>query len=470
MTDLAQHRLEPDALLLLLGPRPDGAVGRWIEDGLRTAIVDGRLSAGAVLPSSRDTATALGVARGTVTTALDLLVGDGLLVSRPRAGVAVAALRGPSAASASMASDPVPAPRPARAPSVGTPDPALFPRTAWSRAVRSATAGLPDSDLGYPDPQGLPALREALADHLRQARGAQARARDVVVVSGVAQGLTLLAGLLAARGAGTSAPPRVAVEDPSSPGAVDLLLAAGLGVDPVPVDDDGLRTDLLPDASAVLVTPAHQFPLGVVLAPDRRREVLAWAGAGDRYVLEDDYDAELRYDRRPVAALQAMDPDRVVLLGSVSKMLSPALRLGWVLAPPQLVGPLVEAKTRADLGCSVPEQAALADLLRGGAYGRHLRRVRTIYRRRRAVLLDALAAQAPGLRVRGVDAGLHVVVELGSRGAEEEAVRVLAGAGVPALALSATGARPGERFGVVVGTARVRDGQVGAVVRAVRAK
>ncbi|WP_454041362.1 MocR-like pyridoxine biosynthesis transcription factor PdxR [Cellulosimicrobium sp. Marseille-Q8652] len=469
MTDLARHRLEPDALLLLLGPRPDGAVGRWIEDGLRAAVDDGRLAAGVLLPSSRDAATALGVARGTVTTALDLLVGDGLLVSRPRAGTAVAALR-PSTASATGGGSPPAVPRPARLPSVGTPDPALFPRAAWARAVRSATAGLPDSDLGYPDPQGLPALREALASHLRQARGARARAHDVVVVSGVAQGLTLLAGLLAAGAGGAAASARVAVEDPSSPGAVDLLLAAGLGVDPVPVDDDGLRADLLPDASAVLVTPAHQFPLGVVLAPDRRRELLAWARAGDRYVLEDDYDAELRYDRRPVAALQAMDPDRVVLLGSVSKMLSPALRLGWVLAPPQLVGPLVEAKTRADLGCSVPEQAALADLLVGGAYGRHLRRVRSIYRRRRAVLLDALAAQAPGLRVRGVDAGLHVVVELGSREAEAQAVRVLAGAGVPALALSTTGARPGERFGVVVGTARVRDGQVGAVLRAVASR
>ncbi|WP_435738689.1 PLP-dependent aminotransferase family protein [Cellulosimicrobium sp. PMB13] len=473
MTD----RLPPEALLLLLGPRPDGALGRWIEDGLRAAIIDGRVGPGAVLPSSRDAATALGVARGTVTAALDLLVGDGLLVSRPRAGVEVAAVLGtgvPTGPGATPAPTPaaMPTPRPARPPSVGTPDPALFPRTAWARAVRSATAGLPDADLGYPDPQGLLALREAVANHLRQARGARAEAHDVVVVSGVAQGLTLLAGLLAgplaAPRSGTMPAARVAVEDPSSPGAVDLLLAAGLGVDPVPVDDDGLRADLLPDASAVLVTPAHQFPLGVVLAPDRRRELLSWAAAGGRYVLEDDYDAELRYDRRPVAALQAMDPDRVVLLGSVSKMLSPALRLGWVLAPPQLVGPLVEAKTRADLGCSVPEQAALADLLRSGAYGRHLRRVRTVYRRRRAVLLEALGAHVPDLRVRGVDAGLHVVVELASRAAEDEAVRVLAGARVPALALSATGAVPGERFGVVVGTARVRDDAVAAVVRAVR--
>jgi len=237
----------------------------------------------------------------------------------------------------------------------------------------------------------------------------------------------------------------------------------------VPVDADGLRTDLLPgDARAALVTPAHQFPLGVVLAPARRRALLAWAAAGDRLVLEDDYDAELRYDRRPVASVQPLDPERVVLLGSVSKLLSPALRLGWVVAPPRVVGPLVEAKRHADLGTSVPEQAALAALLGSGAYQRHLRRARVVYQRRRRALLAALGEALPGVTVGGVAAGLHLVVPLPGPAAEDAAVDGLRAAGVPVEPLSGTGVERAEH-GVVVGTARVREPDVARVVDALRA-
>ncbi|WP_454728699.1 MocR-like pyridoxine biosynthesis transcription factor PdxR [Cellulosimicrobium protaetiae] len=470
-------RIEPDALLLALGPRPGRDVGRWLRTGLRAAVVDGRLEAGAALPSSRDAAAALGVSRGTVTTAVDVLVGEGLLVSRPRSGVVVAALPAPPSGGAGTAATRptgaapgvVPGARPV---SVGTPDPALFPRAAWARAVRDGVRSLADADLGYPDPQGLPALREALALHLRRARVAHVTADDVVVVSGVAQALSLLARLLAAgRVAGPAPAGRVAVavEDPSSRGALELLHDAGLRTVGVPVDADGLRADLLPDdARAVLVTPAHQFPLGVVLGPARRRALLAWAAAGDRLVLEDDYDAELRYDRQPVASVQALDPERVVLLGSVSKLLSPALRLGWVVAPPSVVGPLVEAKRHADLGTSVPEQAALAALLGSGAYQRHLRRARLVYQRRRRLLLDALARALPGVEVGGVAAGLHLVVPLPGPAAERAAVDGLHAVGVPAEPLSGTGVdRRGA--GVVVGTARVRDGDVGLVADVLRA-
>ncbi|MBD5785549.1 PLP-dependent aminotransferase family protein [Cellulosimicrobium terreum] len=477
-------RLEPDALLLVLGPRPARGVGRWLHESLRAAVVGGRLEAGAVLPSSRDAASALGVSRGTVTAAVDDLVGEGLLVPRPRSGVVVAALPAPLAPLARSALPEASAPDGAavvrRLPSVGTPDPTLFPRGAWTRASRDAVRGLADADLGYPDPQGLPALRESLAVHLRRSRGAQVSARDVVVVSGVAQALALLGRLLAegtvgGRGPAPLAPDPevstgvVAVEDPSSPGALEVLHDAGLRTRAVPVDRDGLRTDLLPDdARAVLVTPAHQFPLGVVLAPDRRRDLLAWAAAGDRLVLEDDYDAELRYGRRPVPSVQATDPDRVVLLGSVSKLLSPALRLGWVVAPPHVVGPLVDAKRRADLGCSVPEQAALAELVSCGAYQRHLRRTRLVYQGRRRALLDAIGRELPGAEIEGVAAGLHLVVGLGSHAAEGVAVRSLRAAGVPADALSDAAAHR-DRFGVVVGTARVREGVVPVVVSALRA-
>ncbi|WP_156186289.1 PLP-dependent aminotransferase family protein [Cellulosimicrobium funkei] len=481
-------RIEPDALLLALGPRPGRDVGRWLHAGLRAAVVDGRLEAGAVLPSSRDAAAALGVSRGTVTTAVDVLVGEGLLVSRPRSGVVVAALPAPPSGGAGAARRPtgaaprvelgtgsgagrdlVPGARPV---SVGTPDPALFPRAAWARAVRDGVRGLADADLGYPDPQGLPALREALAVHLRRARGAHVAADDVVVVSGVAQALSLLVRLLATgrvAGPGPTGRVAVAVEDPSSRGALELLHDAGLRTVGVPVDADGLRADLLPDdARAALVTPAHQFPLGVVLGPARRRALLAWAAAGDRLVLEDDYDAELRYDRQPVASVQALDPERVVLLGSVSKLLSPALRLGWVVAPPRVVEPLVEAKRHADLGTSVPEQAALAALLGSGAYQRHLRRARLVYQRRRRLLLDALARALPGVEVGGVAAGLHLVVPLPGAAAERAAVDGLHAVGVPAEPLSGTGVDRREA-GAVVGTARVRDGDVGVVADVLRA-
>ncbi|WP_175007745.1 PLP-dependent aminotransferase family protein [Cellulosimicrobium sp. TH-20] len=478
-------RLAPDALLLALGPRPARDVGRWLQDGLRAAVVEGRVPAGTVLPSGRDAAVALGVSRGTVTTAVDVLVGEGLLVSRPRSGVVVAALpAAPSTRGAVLLGEAGsgaarPGAAAARPVSVGTPDPALFPRAAWARAVRDGLRGLADADLGYPDPQGLPALRAALAEHLRRSRGAHVSARDVVVVSGVAQALALLARLLAdgrvapgpAPGPGPG-PVTVAVEDPSSRGALELLRDAGTRPVGVPVDADGLRTDLLPgDARAALVTPAHQFPLGVVLAPARRRALLAWAAAGDRLVLEDDYDAELRYDRRPVASVQPLDPGRVVLLGSVSKLLSPALRLGWVVAPPRVVGPLVEAKRHADLGTSVPEQAALAALLVSGTYQRHLRRARAVYQRRRRALLAALGEALPGVTVGGVAAGLHLVVPLPGPAAEDAAVDGLRAAGVPVEPLRGTGVGRTEptEHGVVVGTARVREPDVARVVDALRA-
>ncbi|WP_415803597.1 PLP-dependent aminotransferase family protein, partial [Isoptericola cucumis] len=380
---------------------------------------------------------------------------------RPRSGVGGADLdRRPRGTAPGPARPGAAAERPA---SVGAPDPALFPRAAWARAVRDAMRELPDAELGYPDPQGLLGLREALAAHLRTARAAPVEAEDVVVVSGVAQGLALLGEVLAGGLGGR----RVVVEDPASPGVVGQLRGAGLEVVPVPVDGRGLRTDALPDAAAAVVTPAHQFPLGVVLAPDRRRELVAWARDGGRLLLEDDYDAELRYDRQPVGALRGLDPDHVALLGSVSKLLSPALRLGWVVAPAGVREALVDTKRRADLGCSVPEQAAFARLIADGAYARHLRRARLEYRRRRGVLLDAIARAAPHLPVEGVAAGLHLVVRLPDGDGEARAVSALRAAGIPAEPLSSTSAHPAT-WGVVVGAARVQGAPVPRVVEILR--
>ena len=459
------RRLQTDDLLLVLGPRPAAGVGAWLRDGLREAVRAGRLDPGAALPSGREAAAGLGVARGTVSAAVDELVGEGVLVSRPRSSVVVADVTR-RAEPAGTAPGPGAAPV-ARLPSVGTPDPALFPRAAWARAVRDVMRELPDAALGYPDPQGLPALRQELAAHLRRSRAAPVTADDVVVVSGVAQGLALLGEVLAGPSRGGPGRGRVAVEDPASAGALEQLRDAGLEVVPVPVDDAGLRTGELPEADAALVTPAHQFPLGVVLAPHRRRELLAWARDGGRLVLEDDYDAELRYDRQPVGTLHGLDPARVVLMGSVSKLLSPALRLGWVVAPPDVREALVDAKRRADLGCSVPEQAAFARLIADGAYARHLRRARLAYKQRRGLLLDALHREVPHLAVEGVAAGLHLVVRVPDGDAEACAVAGLRRRGVPADPLSAASVRPGA-WGVVMGTARVQGSAVAPVVAILR--
>lgn len=453
-----QHsRVTADDVRLRLGLPPKRAVGEWLYGGLRAAIADGGLPAGALLPSSRALADGLGIARGTVSAAEDRLVDEGLLRSVPRTG-----LRVTPPISAAPGRAPVTSRRAPTSP--GTPDPALFPRAGWSRAAREAMAALTAADLGYPDPQGLPDLRIALAEHLRLSRGVRADPDSIVVVAGVAQGFSLIATLLGADAV-------LAMEDPGSAGSIDLFRRLVGRLDPVEVDDDGLRVDRIdPTASAAVVTPAHQYPLGVPMAPHRRRELVDWAGAGSRLVVEDDYDAELRYDRMPVPALQGLAPDRVLLAGSVSKTLSPALRLGWLVAPPDLVGKLVDGKRYADLGCSVPEQAALATFLRSGAYSRHTRRARTRYQQRRELLPQALVTAGSDRPVVGVPAGLHLVIGLDSADQERRVLAALtdtgSAAGVAVQPLSA-GSFGGDRFGLVVGTARMTAAAAALVAAAV---
>jgi GntR family transcriptional regulator/MocR family aminotransferase len=292
--------------------------------------------------------------------------------------------------------------------SPGVPDLSTFPRAAWLRAERVVLAGLSGRALGYGDPQGDPGLRAELAPWLARTRGVRAAPEDLVVVNGVAQALALIARVLLRRGDES-----IAVEDPGSRGARDQLAYWGLAPVPVPVDRDGLRADELArtDARSVVLTPAHQFPTGVVLAPERRRSLLDWA-AGGRLLVEDDYDAEYRYDRAPVGALQASAPHLVAYAGSTSKTLAPALRLGWLAAPPSLRAALVAAKHASDLGSPALPQRVLAHLISTGEYDRHVRRVRTRHRARRDALRAALAALLPGAQVHGVAAGLHLLVTL----------------------------------------------------------
>ena len=381
-----------------------------LENAVRDAVRTGRLGGGDRLPSSRMLASDLGLSRGVVQECYEQLAAEGYLLSRTGSGTIVA-----GAAGADLAD-----PRPSRAPAPagpharrvadfesGVPDLASAPRADWAWAVQEVCRGAPNAAFDYGDPLGAPELRETLAAYLRRVRAADADADRVLVCNGMAQGLSLV--LQALR------PGVVACEDPGAITTVRAAAAAsGSTVVPVPVDDLGIDVSALArtDARAVVVTPAHQWPTGVVLAPERRHALVAWARDRDGVVLEDDYDAEFRYDREPVGTLQGLAPDRVVALGTVSKSLAPALRLGWAVLPPWLVERVASAKEVADRGTAAIDQLALARLLESGRYDRHLRRARGEYARRRTALVEALAQHAPGVEVSGLAAGFHAVVHL----------------------------------------------------------
>ena len=343
----------------------------------------------------------------------------------------------------------------------GWPDLSAFPRRAWQASYVRALAALPDTDLGYGSPYGLRALREALAVQLGRSRGVLTSADAIVVTGGLLPGLTVALRAAAAR--------RVAVEDPGWRGQVSAARQAGAEAVPVPVDERGLVVDALPDdVDVVCVTPAHQFPLGVVLEPERRSALVAWARAHDALVIEDDYDAEYRYDRDPVGALQGLAPDRVVYAGSASKTLAPALRLGWMAAPPWFAERLAAEKDRTDRGSPSIEQAALADLVARGDLDRHLRRTRLRYRRRRDALVAALAENAPQVRVGGAAAGLHVTAWLPAGIGEAEAAAGARAAGVAVDRLSdSISARTPQPPALLLGYTAETEAALARAVRAI---
>ena len=298
------------------------------------------------------------------------------------------------------------------------PELSTFPRTAWLRATRAALHALPDRYFGYSNPRGLTQLRRAVAEYLGRVRGVVADYDQVVICNGFAHGLSLVARQLLNSGHTT-----FAVEDPGHGGLRAELAWLGASDDPVPVDGDGIVVEKLRRSSArvVVVTPAHQFPTGAVLAPPRRRAIIAWARDVDGYVIEDDYDAEFRYDRHPVGAMQGLAPDRVIYCGTLSKSLAPGLRLGWLVLPSPLVAPIAESRMFIDHATSTPVQATFAEFLGNGDLDRHLRRMRRVYRQRRDVLVAALARWLPDATLSGVAAGLHVLVTL-PQGPDEPAL------------------------------------------------
>ncbi|MGW4532514.1 MocR-like pyridoxine biosynthesis transcription factor PdxR [Nocardia sp. NPDC004340] len=381
---------------------------------LREAIRSGRLAPGTRLPPYRSLAVDLGMARNTVAAAYTELVEEGWLTARQGAGTRVAERAAP--APDERAGRPFrPGPRRVHhdlQPS--SPNAAAFPRADWIAATRRALNAAPNDAFGVGDPRGRPELRTALAEYLTRARGVRTDPRHIVICSGFAHGLRLLATVL-------DGP--MAMEAYGLDFYRDILHGAGKRTIPLTVDSHGARIEELPatDARSVLLTPAHQYPTGGPLHPERRAAVIDWARSSGGVLLEDDYDGEYRYDRQPVGAVQGLDPDRVVYLGSVSKSLSPALRVGWMALPARLVDDVLSAKGSREMQVSVVDQLTLADFFTTGAYDRHLRRTRISYRRRRDLLVRTLAERAPHIRVGGIAAGLHAVLEL-PPGTEDSAV------------------------------------------------
>jgi GntR family transcriptional regulator/MocR family aminotransferase len=406
-----------------------------LETSLREAIRGGRLPAGERLPSSRELARALAVSRGMVQECYGQLLAEGYLTSRTGSATRVAAISGqqaggqPAGGPAAASPAPLSPGRQPREPPLiadfkpGVPDLSSFPRTDWAWAVKQACTKVASADLGYGDPRGSSVLREVLAGYLRRVRAAATSPERMIISTGFAQGVNLVLRALARQGGVTC----VAFEDPGYGSAradetVRAALAMGISVSYVPVDEQGLVVSELvaTGAQVVVVTPAHQSPTGVVLSPARRHALTDWARRGG-YVIEDDYDSEFRYDKEPVGVLQGLAPDQVFLLGTTSKALAPAVRLGWVHAPSVLAAAVAAEKEMSDRGSCMLDQLALATLLTTGRYDRHLRRMRTVYAGRRTALTDAFARHAPRVQLTGLAAGFQAVAPL-PPGADETAV------------------------------------------------
>ena len=408
-------------VLLRVDRSLDEPLGSQLQRELRDAIRSGRLAGGERLPSSRAMAAELGISRGLVLDCYSQLQAEGFLTGRSGSGTRVAAgAREPSPL-------PLTSPPPARLAvdfRPGVPDLASFPRRDWAWAMREACRRATPSELGYGDPRGLVALREVIAAYLRRVRGAVADAEQIVVCGGFGQGINLVLRSLAQDGVR-----RVAIENPGDNDYYAIAARLGVEAVPVPIDERGIDVDLLgaSQVRAVVLTPTHQFPTGTALAPERRQALVRWANACDGTIIEDDYDAEFRYDRGPVGALQGLAPDRVALLGTASKSLAPGLRLGWVLCPGALLGAVVEDKRLSDRGSPALEQLALASLIESGRYDRHLRAMRGVYGTRRDALIGALAKRAPQIVLGGLAAGFHAVAPLPAD-ADEHAIVEEAGA------------------------------------------
>ena len=423
-------------LALTLDRSADVPLGQQIQDGLRDAIRSGRLRSGERLPSTRQLAEQLQVSRGLVVSVYEQLLAEGYVVSAVGSGTRVA-----DGVTAAAPTDAVPSVARPRAPTpatvidfgYGVPDLQAFPRRDWLWALNDVTRSLPTADLGDGITEGDDHLRVVLAGYHRRVRAGCADPADTIVVGGFRQGLTFVLAALAAHGID-----RIGLEDPGPREHDQIARRAGLQVCAVPVDAEGVVVADLraTKARVVLLTPAHQCPTGAVLSPRRRHELVEWARDVDGLIIEDDYDAEFRYDRQPVGSLQGLAPDRVVALGSVSKTLAPALRIGWVFTPPRFRDSILTEKALACRGVPQLDQAALARLIETGRFDRHLRRVRESYRQRRDVLVAAVDDLVAGASISGLEAGHHALLQLPATVDED---RVVAGAAAEGVVVRGLG-------------------------------
>ncbi|MFI7411595.1 PLP-dependent aminotransferase family protein [Streptomyces sp. NPDC049627] len=462
------ERIGTDLHLELSGP---GGRRAALTRALRETVRSGRLAPGTRLPPYRSLAADLGVARNTVADAYAELVAEGWLTARQGSGTRVAERVQPLRRAERV---PRKAPPRARGPRhdlrQGTPDASAFPRAAWLASYRRALQQAPNEVFGPGDPAGRVELREALTEYLARARGVRTEPGRIVICSGFAHALRLLFGQDRGGGRGVLRGP-LAVEAYGLGFHRELLAAGGVRTAPLPLDGDGARVDRLGRERAVLLTPAHQFPTGGPLHPERRAALIDWARARGGVVLEDDYDGEFRYDRKPVGAVQGLDPDRVIFIGSVSKSLSPAVRLGWMVLPERYVDDVLAAKGEREAWASVLDQLSLADLIASGAYDRHVRRMRQRYRSRRDRLVAALAEHAPHIGVTGVAAGLHAVLRL-PPGTERSTVKAATWQGIALDGLAefrhpeAPETDTPVRDGLVVGFATPSEHAYGAALEA----
>lgn len=471
-------------LLIRIDPRGRDTLQQQIYQGIRRAILAGVASPGTRLPSSRGLADDLRVSRTTAMLALEQLLSEGYLATRRGAGTFVAEdlpddlpsvpaadqtrttrrAQRPKHLSLSrrgavLAAAPQGAQRlhgPPRAFRVGTPGIDLFPIRLWQRIVNRRLRSVTAAHLDYGDAAGFRSLREAIASHVQMARGTHCSADQIVVVAGAQQGLDLICRVLLDPG------DRVWMEEPGYPGARSALLGSGARIVPVRVDAEGLDVQAgvrrAGDARLVYVTPSHQYPLGVPMSLRRRLALLKWAAAARAWVIEDDYDSEFRYATRAIPCLHGLDIDgRVIYVGSFSKTLFPALRLGFVIVPTALQDRLVAARRVADQHPPVLDQAVLADFILDGHFSRHLRRMRIAYRERLEALTAAAERFCGGvLRLRAVRTGLHAVADLDGIDAFRVSLEA-AKRGVEAAPLAAYFAQPARALnGLVLGFAAVR--------------
>ena len=466
----------PTELLVSLDRDGTLPLHRQLEQELRSAIRAGRLTPDTPLPSTRMLAEQLTLSRGVIVEAYEQLVAEGYLTSLPGGATSVApraiadSRRPARLASPAGVADTMRAGTLARADitidfAYGRPDVAQFPRSSWLRSIRRSLEQAPNDRLTYLDPRGAVELRTALASYLDRVRGTTADPERLVICNGFAQAIDLVVQLVKARGGR-----RIAVEDPGDRDGRLGVARHGLVSVPIAVDEGGVSLAALTAAAAdaVFLTPAHHYPTGAVLAPDRRAALLRWATERDALVLEDDYDAEYRYDREPIGAMQGLAPDRVIYAGSASKTLAPGLRLGWMVVPESFVAPLSAIKDANDRGSPAIDQLAFADFLERGEFDRHLRRMRPLYRERRDALLEALRRHLPTLRPTGASAGLHVLAWLPDGVDETALVEAAAARGVRVNGLAPTYSDPARApRGLVFGYGTATTSEIESGVRLV---